>query len=124
MIHRAHAFRRARLHDRLQLLELALSNQVRDSRGIDEDLQGGKVEVSGGDLLDQSLSAVYGKSTDAGSFMVSGRLQRGQLPVGFWFEDNDSENTQLQVKLVREPRKTRRRRRGRRPKVPKLGDLK
>ena len=64
-----------------------------------EDLQGGKVEVSGGDLLDQSVSAVYGKtfnvsSSDGakkGSFMVSGRLQRGQLPMGFWFEENDSE---------------------------------
>ncbi len=56
-----------------------------------EDRQGGKVEVSGGDLQDQSVSAVYGKSSDKGSFMVSGRLQRGQLPVGFWIEDNDSE---------------------------------
>ncbi len=56
-----------------------------------EDLQGGRVEISGGDLNDQSLSAVYGKTTQKGSFMVSGRLQRGQLPVGFWFEDNDSE---------------------------------
>ena len=56
-----------------------------------EDLQGGRVELSGGDLLDQSVSAVYGKTTAKGSFMVSGRLQRGQLPVGFWFEDNDSE---------------------------------
>ena len=63
-----------------------------------EDLQGGKVEVSGGDLLDQSVSAVYGKTfggdsdgTSKGSIMVSGRLQRGQLPVGFWFEDADSE---------------------------------
>ncbi len=65
-----------------------------------EDLQGGKVEVSGGDLRDQSVSAVYGKTfrlpasggtSKKGSFMVSGRLQRGQLPVGFWIEDNDSE---------------------------------
>ncbi len=64
-----------------------------------EDLQGGKIEASGGDLLDQSVSAVYGKTfggsasggTHKGSFMVSGRLQRGQLPMGFWFEENDSE---------------------------------
>ncbi len=56
-----------------------------------EDLQGGKVEFSGGDLLDQSVSAVYGQSSDKGSFLVSGRLQRGQLPLGFWIEDNDSE---------------------------------
>ncbi len=56
-----------------------------------EDLQGGKVEVSGGDLLDQSVSTVYGRSTDNGSFLVSGRVQRGQLPLGFWIEDNDSE---------------------------------
>ena len=56
-----------------------------------EDLQGGKVEVSGGDLADQSIAAVYGRKTGKGSFLVSGRLQRGQLPLGFWTEDNDSE---------------------------------
>ena len=65
-----------------------------------EDLQGGRVEISGGDLRDQSLSAIYGTTfrwpasggtTANGSFMISGRLQRGQLPMGFWFEDNDSE---------------------------------
>ncbi|MEM7356020.1 MAG: TonB-dependent receptor, partial [Acidobacteriota bacterium] len=56
-----------------------------------EDFQGGRVELSGGDLLDQSISAVFGQKSDKGSFLVSGRLQRGQLPTGFWFEDNDSE---------------------------------
>jgi len=56
-----------------------------------EDFQGGRVEISGGDLLDQSVSAIYGNKTDKGSLLVSGRIQRGQLPTGFWFEDNDSE---------------------------------
>lgn len=56
-----------------------------------EDLQGGRIELSGGDLADQSIAAIYGKQTEKGSFLVSGRLQRGQLPVGFWFEDADAE---------------------------------
>ncbi|MEM7582288.1 MAG: TonB-dependent receptor [Acidobacteriota bacterium] len=69
-----------------------------------EDLQGGKFEVSGGDLLEQSVSAVYGRSTDKGSVLVSGRLQRGQLPTGFWFEDNSDaeiEGSDIFVKAKR-----------------------
>ncbi len=56
-----------------------------------EDLAGGKVEIGGGDLRNQSLGAVYGRKLGAGAFLVSGRTQRGQLPVRFWFDEVDSE---------------------------------
>jgi iron complex outermembrane receptor protein len=56
-----------------------------------EDLEGGKIRVAGGDLLSQSLDIAYGKSVGKGSFLVSGRLFRGQLPVRFWFDEADSE---------------------------------
>lgn len=56
-----------------------------------EDLEGGKVGFSAGDLLDQSVGAIYGKKVGEGSILVSGRLSRGQLPVLFWFEEADSE---------------------------------
>jgi len=56
-----------------------------------EDLQGGKVELQSGDLASESISAIYGKKKGAGSYLVSARRQRGQLPVGFWFEDADSQ---------------------------------
>ncbi len=58
-----------------------------------EDLQGGTVEIQSGDLESQSLGAVYGlKSKDGdASFLVSGRVQRGQFPMRFWFDENDSE---------------------------------
>jgi len=49
-----------------------------------EDLEGGKVEVGSGDLRYESLGMVYGKSGKKGSFLVSGRAQRGQLPTAFW----------------------------------------
>lgn len=52
-----------------------------------EDLQGGKVEAFGGDLLNESLGAVYGKGYDNGSFLLSGKVTRGQFPIGFWGED-------------------------------------
>ena len=58
-----------------------------------EDLQGGRLEVSGGDLLSQSIGAVWGQKRGEGSLLVSGRIQRGQLPMGFWTEDNDTEVT-------------------------------
>src|SRR5688572_4770 len=38
-IHRAHAFAAARLHDVLELLELALANEVGGSRRVDEYLE-------------------------------------------------------------------------------------
>lgn len=56
-----------------------------------EDLQGGQIEVFGGDLENRSFSAVYGQKFKNGSIFASGRLQNGQLPTGFWFEDNDAE---------------------------------
>lgn len=57
-----------------------------------EDLQGGKLTVSGGDLESQSGGFTYGKTVgDNGSFLVSGRLFNGQLPTGFWTEGADAE---------------------------------
>ena len=52
-----------------------------------EDLQGGEVEVFGGDLESRSVGASFGKSFKDGDFLVSARAQKGQLPVGFWFEN-------------------------------------
>lgn len=66
-----------------------------------EDLQGGRVELYGGDLENQALSALYGQKLgkDA-SIFVSARAQRGQLPMEFWFEEADSvaEGTDFFVK--------------------------
>ena len=56
-----------------------------------EDLEGGKITVSSGDLQAQSLGAIYGKKTKTGSILFSARTQRGQLPVRFWFDDANSE---------------------------------
>lgn len=57
-----------------------------------EDLEGGKLEVAGGDLMYQNLGVIYGRKVgEDGSFLVSGRSQRGQLPTGFWFDEADSE---------------------------------
>jgi len=56
-----------------------------------EDLEGGKIRLSGGDLLSQSVDVAYGRTVGNGSFLVSGRLFRGQLPVRFWFDEADSE---------------------------------
>jgi outer membrane receptor for ferrienterochelin and colicins len=66
-----------------------------------DDLQGGRVELYGGDLENQALSALYGqKLGDDASIFVSARAQRGQLPVEFWFEEADSvaEGTDFFVK--------------------------
>ena len=40
-VHRAHARRRARLHGRLELVDLALADQVRGRRRVDEELERG-----------------------------------------------------------------------------------
>ena len=58
-----------------------------------EDLQGGVVELQGGDLLNRSIGAIYGRRSRSGegSFLISGRAQTGQFPVRFWFDENDSE---------------------------------
>ena len=58
-----------------------------------EDLQGGKLEIQGGDLLSQSIGAVWGQKKGDGSILVSGRVQRGQFPMNFWRVDNDTEVT-------------------------------
>lgn len=66
-----------------------------------EDLQGGRVELYGGDLENQAISALYGsKLSDDVSLFVSARAQRGQLPTEFWFEEADSvaEGTDFFVK--------------------------
>jgi len=56
-----------------------------------EDLQGGRVELYGGDLENQAVSALYGsKLGQDGSLFVSARAQRGQLPMAFWYEEADS----------------------------------
>jgi iron complex outermembrane receptor protein len=55
-----------------------------------EDLQGGKVELQGGDLATESIGAVYGKAKGEGSYLISARRQKGQFPTGFW-TDADSE---------------------------------
>ena len=69
-----------------------------------EDLQGGKVELYSGDLESQSVSAVYGQRTDKGSYLISGRYQQGQFPVGFWL-DNESEvqGSDVYIKANRGP---------------------
>src|SRR5690606_41960664 len=46
-VHRAHAFRGARLHHVLELLELALTDQVRDRRRVDQDLERGDAAAAG-----------------------------------------------------------------------------
>ena len=51
-----------------------------------EDLEGGEVEIYGGDLESRSVGASYGKSVGEGDFLISARAQQGQLPVGFWFD--------------------------------------
>ncbi|MCG8458992.1 MAG: TonB-dependent receptor plug domain-containing protein, partial [Holophagales bacterium] len=56
-----------------------------------EDLQGGEVELFAGDLESQSVGASWGKRFDDGSFLASARVQKGQLPMGFWFDDAESE---------------------------------
>ncbi|MDA8018349.1 MAG: TonB-dependent receptor [Thermoanaerobaculia bacterium] len=64
-----------------------------------EDLQGGRVEVFGGDLESASLGAIYGKTVgDDGSFLFSARAQNGQLPMNFWI-DQDSEVEGLDIFL-------------------------
>ena len=65
-----------------------------------EDLQGGKVEVYGGDLESESLGAVYGKTVgDHGSFLFSARAYNGQLPMNFWTQDQASETEGFDVFL-------------------------
>jgi outer membrane receptor for ferrienterochelin and colicins len=49
-----------------------------------EDLEGGKVVVSGGDLESQSLGAIFGKKTKNGSYLISGQSFNGQIPIRFW----------------------------------------
>ncbi|MEM8931129.1 MAG: TonB-dependent receptor [Acidobacteriota bacterium] len=55
-----------------------------------EDLQGGRVEIYGGDLESQSVAGVYGKTFGEASILASARVQQGQLPMAFWFDDADS----------------------------------
>lgn len=68
-----------------------------------EDLQGGRVEIFGGDLENRSVGAVFGsKLGQDGSIFVSARAMRGQLPMRFWYEDSDasSEGTDFFVKTT------------------------
>jgi len=58
-----------------------------------EDLDGGAVELFGGDLESRSASAMWGKRFAHGSLLVSGKWLNGQLPMRFWAEDNDSQVT-------------------------------
>lgn len=56
-----------------------------------DDLQGGRVELYGGELENQAVSALYGTKLGAdASLFVSARAQRGQLPMAFWYEEADS----------------------------------
>ncbi|HEX9732930.1 MAG TPA: TonB-dependent receptor [Thermoanaerobaculia bacterium] len=56
-----------------------------------EDLEGGRLELYGGDLETRSAGVVYGRKLGAGSFLVSGKYLRSQFPTRFWFEENDAE---------------------------------
>lgn len=63
-----------------------------------EDLQGGRVELYGGDLEHAAGTIVYGDRGEAGSLLVSARAYNGQLPVAFWFDEpTDSETSGTDV---------------------------
>lgn len=56
-----------------------------------EDLRGGRFELFAGDRETQSAGAMWGQKIGEGSLLVSGKFLRSQLPMVFWFEQQDSE---------------------------------
>jgi iron complex outermembrane receptor protein len=65
-----------------------------------EDLEGGRVEVFGGDLETRSVGVVAGKKLGEGSLLVSAKTLESQFPMAFWFAENDAavEGTDIFVK--------------------------
>jgi len=59
-----------------------------------DDLEGGKLEVYGGERETRSASAIYGQKFKDGSFLVSGKFLQSQFPTEFWFEENNSSKVQ------------------------------
>lgn len=55
-----------------------------------EDLQGGRVEIFGGDRATGSVGTYYGRKYAEGSLFLSGKFVHSQLPMAFWAEENDS----------------------------------
>lgn len=55
-----------------------------------EDLEGGRLELYGGDLETRSAGAIYGRKVGEGSFLLSGKYLQSQFPTRFWFEENDA----------------------------------
>lgn len=55
-----------------------------------DDLRGGRVELFAGDRDTGSLGAVYGNRVGDGQFLVSAKYLESQLPMRFWFDEQDS----------------------------------
>ncbi len=57
-----------------------------------KDLNGGRLEVygGGGDRETASGNLLYGQAIKDGSILVSAKYRQSQLPMAFWYEENDS----------------------------------
>jgi outer membrane receptor for ferrienterochelin and colicins len=56
-----------------------------------EDLRGGRFELFAGDRDTASAGAMWGQKIGEGSLLVSGKFVRSQLPMVFWFDEQDSQ---------------------------------
>lgn len=55
-----------------------------------EDLNSGRIEVYGGDRETRTTGLLYGQKFTGGSFLLSAKYLQSQLPINFWFEENNS----------------------------------